>query len=149
MLNEYPLHHVGAGGPTGIGHAPVQAWASGATIANVGAGLSGSEAGSAPRVAELSGSGACSALPAAGLSSSGAGGWGGGSGQHARDMRDEEMEEAALLENVRAQQVMSVMRNPDIFRGLGLDEPPTSYTPGTDEEVWARVKVLHIGDDPQ
>ncbi len=52
---------------------------------------------------------------------------------------DEGLLEAAQ-ENCDAQVFLSVLRNPEVYKALGMSEPPTSFRPPTKEETLARFQ---------
>ena len=94
-------------------------------------------------------------LAAGGSRPHGGGGWGsvglGSSGEGMErggsdGMAEDNWEDEAVRENLHAQQMMSLMRDPAIYSGLGLDQPPTSYTPGTEEDMFARVQLLLVDE---
>lgn len=53
------------------------------------------------------------------------------------------MDEAALV-HLQAQQMMAVMRHPKVYTSLGLEQPPSTYELGEDDDTWAAVRVLSL-----
>ena len=43
--------------------------------------------------------------------------------------------------NAHAQQLMSLMRHPEMYGSFGLPFPPTTLELGVDEDVWAHAVV--------
>lgn len=58
-----------------------------------------------------------------------------------------EVSEAALI-NADAQQVMSVISHPDVYQGLDMEAPPTTYTPGCEGDAWAQMRLLLVDESP-
>jgi hypothetical protein len=54
---------------------------------------------------------------------------------------DEGLMEAAR-DNANAQAMMAVLRMPEVYEALGLDGPPSSYTPPTLGQLWGAYRLL-------
>ena len=55
----------------------------------------------------------------------------------------------AARESACAQQIMSLACHPAVYDGMGWGQPPTGYTPGCDEDAWASLELLSLGEAPQ
>lgn len=56
---------------------------------------------------------------------------------------DEGVLEAAI-ENAKAQRIVSLLQQPNIYKGLGFKQPP-AYTPCPKERFWNSLRLLPLG----
>ena len=45
--------------------------------------------------------------------------------------------------------MMAALQLPFVYEGLGLSEPPTSFTPPSGEEYWGTFKILSVPQDTE